>query len=1545
MVPAGAPIAGGTTLTLTGDGFAQSADVFVLSRLRCIFDWSSTAVESGVLPQVSSVSWRNATQLECAAPASLISRPPYLNHGATVGSGPRTVRLRIALNGASASIASLPFAYYEHPTISGLLPAAGPVGGGTAVLLQGGGLRNFESPHGRGTCRFGTTIVPMTVHNDSAAVCRSPTAPPGAGVVSLLVALNGDDFGPLPAPAATAYQYYEAPVISHVTPLGGAASGGTTVTLHGSGFRLSVALLPPLVPKCLFGNASDAGWEVNASGMGTTLRPGSETRWSAVTELSATHAVCSLPMVYGGAPQAATPLRVALAINAQDFVAASPNLTFVVFSMPQPAVGSGEPVAPSGGPVRGGTRVRIHGHSLDALFVPGVSVCFFGPSSVPVQFVDSLGAVCDSPTGAVGTIPLRLTLNGLDNISAAGWNYTYYAEPWLLTAAPRGGSVLGGTEVTLTGYGLFGGVVESALRPRCKFCHAADTDATGSRCTRGTDADGARLEGEYSANVSRAAVAAPAAGVEVLVCTTPPVANGSVALELALNGVDGSPSAIRFDFFPPPQLLALTPAAGPDVGGSMVTLYGIGFDAFGAVPLTLAWSGAGGGASATHRLMSRCRFGAVDSPVVDMSPTRAVCAAPAQVSAGPTDVHLSLNGAVEDQAGVLSFLYYHVEISALVPPAGPTGGGTRLNISGVGFASGGSSVEDSADGAAPHGRRLLCRLGGAVANATLLSSTQLACEAPPAMGGAASVAVAISLNGVDFSAGGAASRFIYYLSPSLLTVTPLGGPTAGRTLVTLQAAAPLPFLDLFSSCRLGDVITRANSALLTMRSGQAALVGVAAGAPSASRAISCLSPAHAADDVEVAVALNGQQFISRATLDYTSLPSAALEGAASAQPQLLRGARFRFYPPPTVLGLQPATGPAAGGTLVVILGDGFDGNALRGGATTARCRFGTYAAVPATVRDAQRLECIAPPAIAGRVAVQVSLNGGADWGGNRTSVSWGSVAAPAYEYACAPNASIEECLRDGRSCGWCADTRPGQCMPCAEIGVADALGVAAQGAPRCASGPQPPQTCAAWRHVTRVPALPPEGDASAHAAMMVNASVAAGETAYFRFAAPHRYSVLQLSRSHVTRVAWFVRRGAVPAADDAWRAPPSNPLKLFANTSAAAVACAATAPMSAACDTAWYLGAEGSNLYQVQVNHPTLLLADASLNPPLIDGGEQRDHAPHSGNFVIQASTSSTFGLVAAWDFDYRHFAPQHCRGGADGCGLVLVGGSRLSSVGSPSPTVSSPSAPAVSENAPLFSLLRPKAMDAGAAWHRDPLRLIDGFETSFEFRVHSPTLCPQATADGCSHPKIGGSGFSLVLQNSKDGSRARGCAGDGLGLLSEGACMGCVTPSLALRFDTHLNLTTTAAGVAQWGAHNQVRLLLSPACETRAQLTLAARSLGLADGIWLDDGSLHQVIVRYTRPHLLVQIDGRSVLTSPLSLVDAAAASAPAATSRSGSLATGVADPRTYEAPILDVEGRAFIGFAAASGAAGHEQYEIAAWRFHRNMAVPTAADTTSWP
>ena len=65
------------------------------------------------------------------------------------------------------------------------------------------------------------------------------------------------------------------------------------------------------------------------------------------------------------------------------------QLNFTVYSMPMI-----EFVTPSSGPAIGGTFVRVHGANLDALLVPGVSMCRYGggPRDPPTSLERHNGA-------------------------------------------------------------------------------------------------------------------------------------------------------------------------------------------------------------------------------------------------------------------------------------------------------------------------------------------------------------------------------------------------------------------------------------------------------------------------------------------------------------------------------------------------------------------------------------------------------------------------------------------------------------------------------------------------------------------------------------------------------------------------------------------------------------------------------------------------------------------------------------------------------------------------------------------------------------------------------------------------------------------------------------------------------------------------------------------------------------------------------------------------------------------------------------------------
>eukprot|EP00966_Prymnesium_polylepis_P202697 4696001-Prymnesium_polylepis.1 len=133
----------------------------------------------------------------------------------------------------------------------------------------------------------------------------------------------------------------------------------------------------------------------------------------------------------------------------------------------------------------------------------------------------------------------------------------------------------------------------------------------------------------------------------------------------------------------------------------------------------------------------------------------------------------------------------------------------------------------------------------------------------------------------------------------------------------------------------------------------------------------------------------------------------------------------------------------------------------------------------------------------------------------------------------------------------------------------------------------------------------------------------------------------------------FVRRGAAPTTEPAWRAPAHNPLELTPTAAGSAPAgdtCPLGDPTAAACDDSWYLAVVGEMVQQVQVTHTALLRAGDSLEPLQPDGEALLAHAPHSGNFVVRTNRTSPFRGRAVWDFDYA--APPADCGGARGCGL-----------------------------------------------------------------------------------------------------------------------------------------------------------------------------------------------------------------------------------------------------------------------------------------------------
>jgi hypothetical protein len=252
-------------------------------------------------------------------------------------------------------------------------------------------------------------------------------------------------------------------------------------------------------------------------------------------------------------------------------------------------------------------------------------------------------------------------------------------------------------------------------------------------------------------------------------------------VEVSLNGQDYTTSGPWFVAYDQGlvHVSGLVPHGGPLAGGTRVVVHGSSF--------------------VDHNV--HCRFGngaaAVLVRAALLNASAIACTTPPDRSepAG-TPVEVSLNGDVASHTlttdGVL-FVFYNasaVSVSATAPLGGPSAGGTVVMINGSGFADLGG---------------VHCRFGaGAAATvpATVRSSTQLACTSPPVPAGGV-VQLALTFND-DMAAFVTSSASFDYYAASVLSVSrvrPVGGPSAGGTLLNVSGTGFATLGSVF--CRFG----------------------------------------------------------------------------------------------------------------------------------------------------------------------------------------------------------------------------------------------------------------------------------------------------------------------------------------------------------------------------------------------------------------------------------------------------------------------------------------------------------------------------------------------------------------------------------------------------------------------------------------------------------------------------------------------------------------------------------------------------------------------
>ncbi|HAK94622.1 MAG TPA: hypothetical protein DCM87_06375 [Planctomycetes bacterium] len=200
VVPDNGPVAGGTTVTISGAGFTTLQDTTV--RFGAATASITELPDSGTIV--------------CVTPAA-----------AAAGS----VDVTVTSSNGQAVLAD-GFLYYAPLALASVTPASGPLAGGTSVELKGAGFTAADDM----TVRFGENVTAsVNVVDSETLYCVTPAgAAPGAVAVTITrfegteTATLADGFTYLP-PASP-------PRIDSIAPASGPVTGGTQVTISGDFF-------------------------------------------------------------------------------------------------------------------------------------------------------------------------------------------------------------------------------------------------------------------------------------------------------------------------------------------------------------------------------------------------------------------------------------------------------------------------------------------------------------------------------------------------------------------------------------------------------------------------------------------------------------------------------------------------------------------------------------------------------------------------------------------------------------------------------------------------------------------------------------------------------------------------------------------------------------------------------------------------------------------------------------------------------------------------------------------------------------------------------------------------------------------------------------------------------------------------------------------------------------------------------------------------------------------------------------------------------------
>jgi hypothetical protein len=814
--------------------------------------------------------------------------------------------------GTSATSSADQFTAVVAPSVSGVGPSSGPTGGGTSVTVTGSGFTGASQVY------FGSVAASaFTVNSDTSITATAPAQL--SGTVDITVVTTG---GTSAIFASDHYTYNAtAPTVTAVSPNRGPTAGGTLVTITGTNFN--------------------GATQVTFGGVAAT----------SVTILSATQITASAP-----AESAATvDVRVTTPYGTSATGAAD---QYTYADTVAPSVSS---LNVTSGPMAGGTSVVITGSN----FTAATAVLFGNVAATSYTVNSDTQITVTSPTQAAGQVDVQVVTPYGTSPKSPFDLFTYTAAlPSVTSVSPNTGSTTGGTSVTITGSNFTGatrvyfgnvlatsftfnsdssittispvqaaGVVDvtvatplgcSATSASDRFTYTAAANSptvssispTSGSSGGGTSVTitGSNFTGAtqvYFGNVLATSFTVNSA-TSITAVTPPQPAGGVDVRVVTANAISALASGDVFTYNAVvPTVTSVSPNTGLTTGNTQVVVSGTSF--YGA---------------------SAVKFGTTAAlGFVVNSPTQITVTAPA-LSSGT--YHVTVTGPGGTSTTSTADQYTAVTpplpaVTGISPNNGPMAGGTSVTITGSNYTN-----------------VTAVTFGGVNATSyTVNSSTQITATAPAEVAGIVNVQVTTQSGS---SAVVTADQYTYNAAaPTITSISPTNGPTAGGTSVTITG----------TNFTGGSAVYFGTSAALTFH-------------VNSDSSLTAVSPLAAAGVVDITVV----------TANGTSATSAADQFTYQSNSST-----------PTVTSLSPTSGPAAGGTSVTITGTNLTG---------ATAVF--FGSVPATftVNSSTSITATAPFQAAGTIDVTVTTYSGTSSTSAADHYTYNSVAPTVT--AVSPNA-------------------------------------------------------------------------------------------------------------------------------------------------------------------------------------------------------------------------------------------------------------------------------------------------------------------------------------------------------------------------------------------------------------------------------------------------------------------------------------------------------------------------------------------------------------